>query len=383
MPEPHTPQVLVLLSSKHNVSEAQAILALRPTEVIVIGSKGEDFEASAERLRHWAEAKGYRAVTVGSTAEGDEFHAVAAMLDRELTPLLAGHRASGRTVVLNATGGTKAATLALARLGGWDAILYKPLGKPPEVVQGPLELPAFPTLTPYQQARLYFDRVAAPKPLPDAAHRQAAVQLWAACQDESSPWRRLEQHAKWAAWAEGRHDRARPDEVATSDVPGLKVWWDRVLSPIWPLGAGDALVLPGGEKRRERTIHRWLLGCWLEDAAVQWLLDKGLPEEAIAAGMQIQPPAAIAGSAVPPGNELDVVVGFGDRLFVVECKYLVNRDKEQEYSYKLSVAAKLGMAKAALLVAREPRGQLADRVRAEQATLLRGPQDLYKWLGCA
>jgi hypothetical protein len=389
--------ILVVIASEHNVAEAQSALALQPIHVVIIASRHQQVKARAQRLAAWIahNQAGTTASVRCESMQGDDYGDTVRHLQAELTPeldrLLLEH--PGAQVWLNVTGGTKSTVIAVLRHRLWHTVVYKPLTNARlQQIEGPgaeTDLPSLPTLKPLQHLSLYAEiKLAEPEgSLPSPTQMQAACALWMATISAESPWHKLADHPVGRSFFAGEDPAGLETvQIPWDELPGLQSWWQEHLLELLPQETGY-LRLPFEDRSLSKAVreatkkhNRWLRGTWLEDAAVAWLLEAGIQPNQIEAGRRIQPLRTEQGTG--SANEFDVVFAHKDRLWVIECKYKVDKDKVQDYANQLgNQMALVGRPNAALLLANEP----SDALRAAAGTrgfrVLFGPEDLAGWIG--
>lgn len=302
--------------SDYTLPTLEACLNLRPTQLILIASDGGHFQSQTQRLQHVLSGHlPHTAIhvlsrhTTGEGLDGDDIAANLQWLARHLVPLLQKYEEQGLHTVANLTGGTKAMTLALSACHHWHRLDYQPIGKKPLQSLSVQAMPSYqPQPSPVAQwhpaspldiARLHNEQARATSPNPLRNHPSAlplAQRIWDAQQQQEPALQALfagferiwvhesEQHAQdsiqleWAQFLP-------PSTPPIPDKSAIRQWVDAIGTLNHPLlhASDEVITLPGNRpKKHSRNLRNWISGDWLEQLAHHWLLQAGIPDEAIA-----------------------------------------------------------------------------------------------------
>ncbi len=306
-----TPAVYVCVVSTYNLPELEACLARRPSDIVLVVSDPETFEQAAERLEQQL-VKALPGVTIhrpdlqpgALPLGGADAVECQAWVQGVLQPYLERVELAGKPRYLNFTGGTKAMILALVLGLDWRALDYKADGRPQVQVvalhggdSGKPSLSAEPALAiedvaPLTVAGLHNDHLEHIRPNPLFAHPDSlalAQAIWRAQAEQDPALTRLFDVLE-RVWSIGRdipefhRERvsvALPDDL---DTAALDAWLQELadLQPEVLVRNGNMLDLPGNKRRKQqRDFIAWVNANWLEQLCHHWLLEAGVPPDAV------------------------------------------------------------------------------------------------------
>jgi len=388
-----TPAVYVCVVSNYNLPELEACLARHPSDIVLVVSDPEQFEQAADRLEQQLD-RALPGVTIhrpdlqpgALPLGGADAVECQAWVQGVLQPYLARAEFEGKSRYLNFTGGTKAMSLALVLGIDWRALDYKADGRPQlQVValhggdNGKLSLSAEPPLAikdvaPLTVAGLHNDHLEHIRPNPLFAHSDSlalAQAIWRA-QAEQDPaltglFDVLEQ-----VWSIGRdapefHKErvsvALPEDI---DKQALDAWLQGLsaLQPEVLVRTGAMLELPGNRRRKQqRDFIAWVNANWLEQLCHHWLVEAGLPPQAVA--LNLKTGADRARSAGQREADLLIHNRSQTRLIEVKAGLPDGHSPAELESQVSSLGERFGKTDKALFVSPRLKQQLASRRRWE------------------
>lgn len=381
------PIVYVCVATGFNLPLFEACMARRPGDIVLVVSADAHIQRSARRLQAQLEdalpgVRIHRPDQLAGSVPlgGDGIIESLAWIEGVLCPCLQQPALAGRPRYLNLTGGTKAMSLALVSAARWDALDYKAARSPRmEVVElhtdgsgrqrlREREALAVNDAHPDVVAQLYnaHSRRAAHNPLLD---RPGAVELaaaiWAAQQSGETGLATLFDLLE-KVWSHGRQQAEyRSKRVALALPPAagraaLDVWLQRFaeLQPGVLHADGDALHMPGNSPARsERDFVAWISANWLEQLCHHWLVQAGLPPQAVSLHLTIGPHAGDSASQ----READLVIHFRSQTRLIEVKagLPAQREASDLEAQLSSLGERFGQSRKALFISPRLRAQLA------------------------
>lgn len=412
----------VCVVSEFLLPTLEACLSVRPRLVVMIASSHTVFEAAAKRLQVQLEEAGMAVKVLsehstGERLDGDDIEANAGWLRRHLVPLLQQWQHEGLHCVANLTGGTKAMALALFTCHPWHRLDYLPFGQPLQAVRhqpgaadevlpfATLAAPAMQQASPMQVARLHnaSARQLTPNPLRKAPGAPALAQrIWDGQQTGDAAlaalWAGLDR--VWSFQREQHQERTVtlpwqaffPPDVAVDGarLQGVHDWLQSLQQLLAPSGAPAlawdecGITLPGNQPHKQGKHWRaWVSGDWLEQLAHHWLMQAGIPSEAVACNVT----GGTQAERSDDQREADLLVHHRNITSLVEIKAdlppgKTPADLEQQVS---SIGARFGKTRKALLLGPQLLQTLHDshrarsfwlRCRANSVELLLRPQQL-------
>ncbi len=328
--------VYVCVVSGYNLPELEACLARKPSDIVLLTSK--TMHANGDRLIEVLETRlSFTKIhPLKREFSGDDLMEFMRWTQSELIPYLESDTLRGKLRILNLNGGTKVMSTVLMQLP-WQAIDYKthkarhlqvvqPIAEAsPGVSGGFIALPDIPIsndVLPADVARLHGKHVEEGGPhsivkLHPGPSAALACAIWQA-QEARDPALSALFEGLERVWISGRDEpRFReakvrlpwrdflPDGTPSKDT--LTGWLERfqVLAPQDLSWNEDSITLPGNNaKKHAKHLKSWISGYWLEQLAYQWLIEAGLPPQAIAANLISTEEAGLSSS----GREVDILI---------------------------------------------------------------------------
>lgn len=425
--ERHVPTTYVCVMSEHNVAELQCVLTIRPAEVIAVASSWARIGERSALFKDLVEREmggATRVRIVGAEQAGSMIHSgsnydnATTWARGALLPLLAEARDErGHRVVLNYTGGTKASCFALRDAWDWDVLHYKALEDGKDVIEevdlraGTTWKMAVTPVTPLQQAQLYTsNRRLRQKPASEICGQRSSLTLAQRAHDQiDDPGRpfpklmRLLQNLWFSrdrnhrpsamGWrvADGRvhvpldhlvgdptndDDRAFLGELVDLDTRDDALTFDIV---------NEHLVVPrkGREKNEWRSpFIAWLAGEWFEQVVYAWACDL-VGRDHVTRNLEYKL------DDEDTGNELDVLIQYRGRLFILEAKAGDDRGELGVKTVDKLQAASLGLGKVAAAFVVTPDfstgnanrdAAIFSRARSRDIPFLWGREELEDWV---
>lgn len=373
------PMLYVCAVSDFTLPIYEACLNIQPRELVLIISRNERVQDSAQRLIKLLKSDMPQChLTIlgknGDGPDGDEPVSDLRWLQDKLLPLLDQRSAQGLQPVLNITGGTKSFALALQACFAWPRIDYLPHGKLLHAYRyipaGANQASAFESLPtgftiqsegntagkpwieipPDKLAPLYNNdfRVESPNRIDSrTAAAQLARRIWEAQdnQDEALALLFAAMDHIWTSddppyqdnliqlsWEEFFPPGSDSQQGYTQCLPWLRALSaldevngeDKRLAPILSFDAKH-IKLPGnGAKKGQRDWKNWISGGWLEHAAHEFLLQVGIPGRAIIRGIL----AGANKSKSESMREADLLIHHRHRSTLVEIKAGLHSDRK-------------------------------------------------------
>lgn len=388
-----TPAVYVCVVSNYNLPDLEACLARSPSDIVLVVSDPEPFEQAADRLEQQL-LEALPGVTIhrpdlqpgALPLGGADAVECQAWVQGVLQPYLQRAELTGKPRYLNFTGGTKAMILALVLGLDWRALDYKADGRPQVQVvalhggdSGKPSLSAEPPLAiedvaPLTVAGLHNDHLEHIRPNPLFAHPDSlalAQAIWRAQAGQDPALTGLFDVLE-QVWSIGRdtpefhRERvsvALPDDL---DTAALDAWLQgfAALQPGVLVRNGATLELPGNKRRKQqRDFIAWVNANWLEQLCHHWLLEAGLPPQAVALNLKTgADPTRSAGQ-----READLLIHHRSQTRLIEVKAgLPDGHSPAELESQVSsLGERFGKTRKALFVSPRLKQQLASRRRWE------------------
>lgn len=420
--------IYVCVISEFTLPTLEACLSLQPEHIVLIASDGETFAQQARHLQGLLHERleGSRveilsSASTGQSLGGDDIIANQAWLATHLVPRLQEVTRQGGVCAANLTGGTKAMALALAACHDWQRLDYQPLGNKNTPMQSvrASQQPRYQAQTsaaihlqdarPLDIARLHNENASVSKPNPVRDHPDSlelAQRIWDAQQAQQPALQALfagleriwaherEQHQQASitlAWsqflADGSHAQAHLDDIRA---------WVAALGSLHasttpPLLHADAqcITLPGndpGKSKAHKHLRDWISGDWLEQLVRHWLVQQGIPTDAMESNL-IGAEEDASGSQ----READLLVHHRHVTSLIEIKAGLppNKTPGELENQLSSLGSRFGKTRKALFLGPEAlRAMRAQRrsedfwlrCRANQVTLLLTPEQLYRFV---
>ncbi|KAA0874798.1 PDDEXK family nuclease [Nitrincola tapanii] len=337
------PITYICIASEFNVPELEACLAVQPSDLVLIVSNFEKACQGARRLASTVE-RAIPGIRVHRPDErepfdGEDILAVQHWVRTTLIPYLAQHISANNQQILNFTGGTKALSLALITNLNCRYLHYKGMGKSriqvlqqdgQQLLSGSGDIEPV-TATPLQVAQLYAGDVKIGTGLRGQEELTSALanDIWRALKEEDAGLLQLF-NALDRIWSEGRGTAAFSDsslafsldELLQGQVPEstLVGWLNRFaqLNTHYFCLQQNRIIIPGnGARKQGKYLRRWISGEWLEELAVNWLQQGGMPAAHIARGVIADSQASNLSES---GRETDLFVHHRGRSYLVEIK---------------------------------------------------------------
>ena len=387
------PAVYVCVVSNYNLPELEACLARHPSDIVLVVSDPEQFEQAADRLERQLN-KALPGVTIhrpdlqpgALPLGGADAVECQAWVQGVLKPFLQRAELVSKPRYLNFTGGTKAMILALVLGIDWNALDYKAdgrqqvqvvalhtggTGRPILSAEPPL---AIEDVAPLTVAGLHSNHLEHIRPNPLFAHADGldlAQAIWTAQTEQDGALTALFD-ALEQVWSSGReaaefhHERvtiALPEHI---DTQALDHWLQRlaVLQAEVLVRTGNMLALPGNKRRKqERDFVAWVNANWLEQLCHHWLLEAGLPPQAVALNLKTGFDPTRSASQ----READLVIHHRSQTRLIEVKAgLPDGHSPAELESQVSsLGERFGKTRKALFVSPRLKQQLANRRRWE------------------
>lgn len=397
------PILYLCVVSKFNTAELEACLTRKPQHIALIVSDYEPFSLVARRLvtslkmrlpEHQIDVLDYDYTQ--HPLSGDDVQECQQWVQAVLVPYLQQPKFQSLQPVLNATGGTKAMSLALSTGYPWVLIDYKPSAqaqlqvlKPLFQGQGLVSFLAEPSLplqeaNPLEIAHLYADnpRQDPTNPLTETPLSAALAQeLWEALSQRNQALLRLFQGFE-AIWSKGRNNPAYDQKQLS--LTGTEFWgtepiapeainWLQRLKQLAPTAVEineQQINLPGNKAQKTaRHWRNWVSGDWLEQWVYLQLKDWGIPESAIARNLTLADEKNRNGSQ----READLMIHFQGKTYLIEVKADLPPDGrlaslEEQVS---SLGERFGLTKKLLFVGPQLRHYLEHNASSQHSFALR------------
>lgn len=423
---PPQPIAYVCVVSDFTLPTLEACLSVQPRQVLLITSSAQAYELAAQRLQALLHEAGMAVdiLSQHSTGEklgGDDIEADAHWLRRHLVPRLEQYRHAGLQCIANLTGGTKSMALGLFTCHPWQRLDYQPMKQPLQAIRhhpetasegvpfAMLAAPAMQVASPLQVARLYNPHAQQSSLNPlrgNPAALALAQRIWDAQHSGDAAlaalWAGLEQ-----LWSEQRDRHRTPtvrltwQEFFPPDKPvdaalqaGVRGWLEQLQSLLEPAPEpvldfdAAGITLPGNRPHKQgEHWSRWVSGDWLEQLAYHWLLQAGIPAEAVACNIT----GGTDDQRSDGWREVDLLVHHKHITSLIEIKADLPRGKtpaelEQQVS---SIGERFGKTRKALLLGPQllatlRQGRRAQsfwlRCRANNVSLLLRPEQLVAFV---
>lgn len=403
-----------------NLPNLEACLAHRPSNVLLLVSRGLHIPEAGRRLKRQIEGLLPDAhITVLGDSEdhvlrGDgvietQQWAIDVLLvhlrDTELAP---------RPHSLNMSGGTKAMTAVLVGVHDWNEIDYKAQdkdtlevcalvtsGDTPHARFIASDNLALPDVSAIVVAQLYADHAAETSSrfsgLENDVGAALSEAIWQAQEDNDPALETLFQSLE-NIWSHGRNqDKWNQNEIAVpwsdfladgTSLPGDAIhdWLSQInrLAPDVVTWDDHGVRLPGNKPRKSgKELYHWLNGGWLELLAYRWLRGAKLPEEAVARN--------VVGGSDPRQSstqrEADLLIHYQKKTRLIEIKAgLPPNHKASDLENQISsLVDRFGRTDKALLIGPQLRYRLEhedrlvdfkQRCRASQVKVITCKQEL-------
>ena len=328
----------VVIISEHNISEMYACLYFKPQRILMIATNY--FKDAEGRFTQIMKQKLPMVDCVSVDTEnlqGDSFYETKEWISEKLLPIFD----ENNQQVLNATGGTKALSIALEKSIDWYQVHYKPMTKNTVEIWADDWAVAEREIHPSNSliddfsindaCSLYIDKIdkdKTPHFVPDEEQAlNISKKMWSCLVDGHIHVEFAKYLSKlWATnrtqeWTRIKWDEFNLDEIQLHE---LQIWFE-ILSQLCPdvlrtLPLGLLIRTRFNGNKKIKAQREWVKGTWLEDLVLHWLLeDLKMPENLIHAGMQIETDIE-AKNRQGSGREIDICLLHNQQIFLIEIK---------------------------------------------------------------